>query len=85
MITQRRLRETKPYIDPIYKTTKKSVFLRLVFKGDKILNEVRHKISSTINRTFPAADLHIFQNTQKTILIQREYSRMSISASHLVH
>lgn len=57
--------QPKHEIDPIYKTTKKVVYIRQVFKGIHIQNDRVHKLSWTIDSTFSTADLHILPTTRK--------------------
>lgn len=63
--------------DPVYKATKKTVYIRLAFKEDHILNYARQKHSSAMNRTFPDADLRILSTACGTTLNQLESSRIS--------
>lgn len=48
-------------------------------------NDLRHRLSSAINRTFPNADIQILPTTRRIIMNECESSWASLSASYLAY
>lgn len=65
---------TKSKVDPIYNATKITTRIKLVAKADHIRNDVRHKLTVAINRTFPVSDLCISSTNRRIIPNSRESS-----------
>ena len=71
--------------EPIHSVPKKMVYLKLDFKGDHLLNDVRQKIKSALNRAFPAAQLRLISSTRGICLDNIGHNRLENSASHVVY
>lgn len=54
----------------------------MAFKGEHFINDMPYKHNSPINRTFPAAEIHLVLTIRKIILNQRGATRMLHTASH---